>query len=434
MDISPSENEIDQEKELINNGMTRYLIYDIKVNPNTTNKTRQFKNIRTMEVNIVITNLMSCIRKGHHLHYSRDNSWTKKSKYNKKGINNKNIIKAIDQLNEMGYLDNFKTSPQAIDQYRLSSWLTPTKLFIETFCDTDELLEKADISYIQNIERIILRCKKKKKTDYLDNNYTREARRVLNGINLINTSHNILDKDGVILDNLYSRIFNNGKFDQGGRFYGAGVLNIENKMSNDRLRITIDGEPICEIDYSGIHIQLLAILLDVEVDNENIIDIYLTPLPLLYRNIENRNLIKTSINTMINSTSLRDAVGSIQHNVMNVSPEGTYCFKTANDVVIAINDTFPELKEAFCNPSSTGLLLQNIESNIAHSILNVFVEAEMPCLVIHDSFIVRQRDAELLVKTMKEEFNRAMEVDGIVKMKIQKINADGTIYSADCSC
>src|SRR5947207_9185465 len=50
------------------------------------------------------------------------------------------------------------------------------------------------------------------------------------------------------------RIFNDGSFERGGRFYGGWWQGVPQHY---RMHITIDGEPTVEADYSAIHPRLL---------------------------------------------------------------------------------------------------------------------------------------------------------------------------------
>ena len=50
------------------------------------------------------------------------------------------------------------------------------------------------------------------------------------------------------------RVFNNAKWEEGGRFYGGWWQTLPKKW---RKRITILGFPTHEIDYSGLHIAIL---------------------------------------------------------------------------------------------------------------------------------------------------------------------------------
>ena len=53
------------------------------------------------------------------------------------------------------------------------------------------------------------------------------------------------------------RIFNNGSFDEGGRFYGGWWQSIPREF---RKHITINHKPTEEVDYSGHHLRILYAL------------------------------------------------------------------------------------------------------------------------------------------------------------------------------
>ena len=57
--------------------------------------------------------------------------------------------------------------------------------------------------------------------------------------------------------------------------------------------------------------------------------------------------------------------------------------------------------------SGAGIKLQNLDSNIAAHVLNDLTNREIPCLTVHDSFIVTRQNEEHLAKAM----DRAMDIE-----------------------
>lgn len=61
----------------------------------------------------------------------------------------------------------------------------------------------------------------------------------------------------------------------------------------------------------------------------------------------------------------------------------------ASDLVKYIEEKLVDVKSMLCNNVSTGLWLQNVESEIMSKVVEMFVQENAPLLPVHDSAIVR---------------------------------------------
>jgi hypothetical protein len=85
---------------------TRLLTYDIKVRIGLRHKIRavlDYHDVTTL--NVICANLISCLRKGCVLVYSRNTSRVGNSN---KGVNARKVIKCVDFLERGGYIVSFK--------------------------------------------------------------------------------------------------------------------------------------------------------------------------------------------------------------------------------------------------------------------------------------------------------------------------------------
>jgi len=55
------------------------------------------------------------------------------------------------------------------------------------------------------------------------------------------------------------------------------------------------------------------------------------------------------------------------------------------------------------------LKLQNLDSRITDIILKTMTNSKIPCLPVHDSYIVNERDKDFLLEVMKESYEYIME-------------------------
>lgn len=354
-------------------------------------------------IEVVLTNLLRC-SKDEKLLYSRSKNkgFTKIRRYNPLGITVERLVKVIDILEEYGLLMNFIGNPAKNKENRVPSFIQPTDLFLDTFSDLDTLSESVEELYMDKEECLILRDEHKQLVEYRDNYYTRTARAVVVGLNSINRSFMFHDKDKQEITNHYCRIYNES-FDKGGRFYRANILNIKNKGTNDRLKITCNYEPMVEVDYCNLHIMLLTVLQGFQYNPE--IDLYNKCIPEKWINKNTRSVVKLATNIMLNAKTKRSATSAIQELLEDYLKTSSDDFPSdckSKTVMDWIYKGHAKLSEFFCSVDSTGLELMKLDSDMAHHVIHCFVSEEKPILPIHDSFLVRRSDKMFLVEAMAD--------------------------------
>lgn len=398
----------------------RMMSLNIAIDPQVKRLTNNWK-VNKVVVNVVIMNMLACMSKDVRLYYSRGNNSKIKNMYNKRGINGLEIKNAVSYLESIGYLINHIAPRQyGPIEVKMSSWIEPTPFFMSEFITDMELLEKAGSALNAAWMPIILRDADKKPVDYRADEYTFAIEAVLNRMNETNGQYTFTDHEGKEFQNWYCRIFNNSNFMQGGRFYKASVLNINNK-ENNRLHIKIDGESVVEVDYTALHIFMTAEKLGCAYEfgddpYKRITDI-------------DRGIVKLAVNTMFNCTSRKQAVMALNDRFRRLG----YEIHTGSVVVAAVFKAYPELKDEFCYQQCSGLSLQNKDSWMTHYVANVMSTLGKPFLPVHDSGIVRAQDEALLIELMCNAYKETLKVDSIVHMKRSKM-VNGVVDKEDVSC
>lgn len=192
-----------------------------------------------------------------------------------------------------------------------------------------------------------------------------------------------------------TRIFNDGSFNRGGRYYST----FQGFKSQLRLLITIDNEPVIEVDYKGLHPSLLyqRAGLSEPVQDAYTIDGY------------PRKLVKKAFNILINRKKPAPATNSLifylkknkQQYVDEKYPtaptiDKTYCIALEK----AIRGHHKPIEHFFC--TGIGLELQNHDSLLCSSVFDYFlVKTESIVLAVHDSFIVKQSDIPHLAEAIR---------------------------------
>jgi hypothetical protein len=119
---------------------------------------------------------------------------------------------------------------------------------------------------------------------------------------------------------------------------------------------------------------------------------------------EERNAIKVAVNILLNARTKRAAIGAIEKELPKyVRGWG------AREIVQKIEQKLSSVKHMFCCNQSTGLWLQNVESEMMSRVVSNFVAANAPLLPVHDSAIVREKDVDTLVQSMGKYYCELVE-------------------------
>ena len=346
------------------------------------------------------------------------------SRYNELHISKK-ICLLAHALRDLELLDWAKHShnsdnPKGNRTTRIRASEKLQKLF-QTHC-----LEEGFIRLHDDIEVLILRdidendprhSGKKKKSievEYNDSQlpeYLKTARADLKAYNaLLNRSHvdvGNLDEPVFKLQNdqgrevnfhirqgrhCVRRIFSRGSFDLNGRFYGGWWQQCPKHL---RPFIRLNGEPTVEVDFSGIHPRILAHQIGIELGDD---PYELTQLVSdQFDRLTQRKLVKQLVLIAINAANQNQAYQALRQKFI------------ADFNMILTKKEFEQLLSGFVQAhpqlepflfSDQGIRLMNTDGRIAAEIINEFVQLEKPILTVHDSFIVRVADLELLEAAM----------------------------------
>ena len=87
----------------------------------------------------------------------------------------------------------------------------------------------------------------------------------------------------------------------------------------------------------------------------------------------------------------------------------------ANALINKFIEKHKRIEKYFC--SGEGISLQYLDSRIAEDILMYFYNKDIPCLPVHDSFIVPEKYGEELCDVMKCTYSKHMNYDIEVEKK-----------------
>ena len=207
--------------------------------------------------------------------------------------------------------------------------------------------------------------------------------------------------------NIY-RVFNDFSMDSGGRFYGPFWQQMPQR---DRYRLYIDDEPTVELDYSGLHINLLYALLEIPNTYEGT-DPYATDLShYQISNEDARRIGKQLMVIALNAgdqnkaiAAFRDWLRKEEEDIVKCLPDLTN--KTIKPIMSALENKHPLIKDYFY----TGLAksLMTLDSMILEYGLQKSLDYGFAVLPVHDSIIVQRRHRLIAKQLMEEAFEQRL--------------------------
>ncbi len=384
------------------------------------------KQLRTTLANLFSVNSIS---EDLYIFYSRDRGYYKKSKkYNPNGISFRPLVYLVDNLKEHGWINHIIGRYNKENEEGKRSRMCPSKKLIQTF---NEFKITPKHLYTKQMDCIRLKDTKKKFKEYEDNSVTRSMRVKLHTYNNLLYRTNIkLTRNKKVSNYLeikptnfnnkeYYRIFNDGSFELGGRFYGPWWVGLSKDI---RKYITINNSKTVELDYSSLNIHLLYS--EEGLNYYDLNDKTADPYMLKGVNRDERDINKLIITIALNITDKSKFVYAVKggikgDNDKNYSLGNKKLLKVPNAKEIWRRIRLFEKENSLIKHhlfTGVGKRLQFKDSCIAESIIESMVNNNIPILAIHDSFIVQHRNESNLYKSMDHIF-RSFKLKSVPKIK-----------------
>jgi len=353
-----------------------------------------------------------------------NSSYDFRSRYNSLHLSN-HMILVVRRLYDRGLIGLWKGAEWSGKTTRVWASESLVKAFQEAAIDQFMVVSHEDR------ETVILRDNEKKLIEYRDDELTetdaakvQKMRELLKEYNdaLHNTFIDIPTLDEGYIENLKSgrdevrhsishhhkfvyRVFNNGSFSQGGRFYGGWWQNIPKAYRKD---IFIDDQSTVEIDFKAIHIKLLYAQLGLEIDEElRGDDAYTIEIPFTDDDEEARQIGKMLLLICINAKDEYSALKAFRSGLVNLG-YGKVGLKDKDltPLIQSLKDKHPKIQSSFC--SNAGIHLMNIDAEIAALVLEDCLYFNLLPLIIHDSFIINSLEEEQLRQFMNDAVTRVV--------------------------
>ena len=350
--------------------------------------------------------------------FSRDNNAYKaKSRYNEIHIGKK-VIGVVDELVNEGIIEEKRGFNDKIRGIGFQSRLWASTSLKEKFKSTR--FHQFQLCDHEGRESILLRdINKKAVEDYQDNAMTTFSRSLLAEYNalLANTHIDIFDLDKPVIeigsgskamklaitqqDKFVRRIFNNSRWDEGGRYYGGWWQRCPKTY---RENIVFDGVATAEIDFSGIRIVILYAQEGTNYWAEVNDDPYsIHGINDVDPDIDLRAAAKLLLLTAINAKTPEKAFGAFRQQADAGSPEKSMTNDQLNSILNQLKRKHEPIAHKLA--SGAGIELMYVDSQITERLIERFSRHyRCPILTIHDSYIVPFGYDRILHKEMQAAF------------------------------
>ncbi|HEY8356213.1 MAG TPA: hypothetical protein VIL30_02030 [Ramlibacter sp.] len=194
------------------------------------------------------------------------------------------------------------------------------------------------------------------------------------------------------------RVYNNGTFEEGGRYYGPWWQSVPRRY---RKHIMINGKRTVELDYSSMHPTILGQRLGITIPDK------------FYEiEIGTKKIVKQTFNALLNArgTSIKPVDGYDEAKVG----------MPWREFLKRIKEHYAPFKSYF--GKGEGLKLQRIDSDIAEAVMLHFAKSGRTVLPVHDSFICTEEMEQELAEIMEAEFQR--QTGGTISLSRKRLSEE----------
>lgn len=207
--------------------------------------------------------------------------------------------------------------------------------------------------------------------------------------------------------NIY-RVFNDFSMDSGGRFYGPFWQQMPKR---DRYRLYINDEPTVELDYSGLHINLLYALVGIKRQYKGSDPYSINLSHYKITKDDARRLGKQLMLIALNASDQNKAIAAFREWLRKEEEDIKDCLpdltnKTIKPIMTALENKHPPIKDYFYTGLAKGLM--KVDSMILEDIIQKSLDYGFPVLPIHDSIIVQRRHCPIAKQLMEEAFKNLL--------------------------
>lgn len=319
-----------------------------------------------------------------------------KSRYKKLSLFTLDITKIMDAAKLLNMKKGNRS--KTINGERFQTRIWPTEELLKLFKPFPE-----SVVY-EPTELVLLTDANGKLKEYRDTKRTNRIRSLLQLANTVNEAADIQIK----LNNKFYELHTflhatfKRKFTLHGRLYTTGFFHYQQFDAGERATITINGEPVTELDFSGLHPRLLYAKEGVQynedpysvINPDPIARPFLKAILLRLLNAKNRVKAESAANYWLSQNhGEREALKKIG-------------ITKARPLIEAFYKTHKPIAHYFANGSDNGLKIMNLDSKIALDVIEHFIKQNVPILSVHDSFLMQTKYEVDLRDVMQKAYKK----------------------------
>ena len=337
---------------------------------------------------ILLANLLECKNKRPLMVSLFLPDW-KHTMYGRAGANTINLITV---LRKHGFLEIKKGYKMERQARKTRIWASEKLL---EYCP-----EFSTAVIYDPVELVILRDADGKLKEYKDTAKTDRIRTILKKANAINGKADI--RYGRYKLHPFLHAIFKEKFTMGGRLYTRGYRHYQRFSGEERQEITINGDPVIELDFSGMHPHLLYAKEGIQFFGD--------PYGIVDDRPEARPFLKRILLFLLNAKDEITAEQASNYWLYNHHQEREALkeigITRARPIINAFKISHKRIAHHFFNGKRTGMRIMNLDATIAVEIINSFAKQRKPILAIHDSFIVQEEFRDELNQTMQQTYRK----------------------------
>lgn len=271
----------------------------------------------------------------------------------------------------------------------------PTSLLLSYFP------EKYHGVYLDPVSLVELKDENGKLVEYkATHQFANRVKRVLERANKVNGQARI-EYEGYRIHNPLVAVFYR-KFTLHGRIYTRGYRHFQGHSEEERESMSINGEPVVELDFSGFHPRLLYAREGVQFNED--------PYTLVDDRPEARPFLKQILLCILNAKDWNTAQDAANYWLRNHHTEREQLreigITRARPLMEAFKDAHEPISHHFCTGKETGLRVMNKDARIALDVINHFVKQNKPIMPVHDSFVVQAKYRDELHEVMDRTYQK----------------------------
>lgn len=346
--------------------------------------------LRALE--ILYCNLLVQKRKPLEIYLNRNN-W-KKTRYTGRALFF--IPDLVRILFEKGLINMRKGFNAPIKKSSRMTRIWATDKLLDAF----PILPKNIIS--EPVEVIVLKDWEGHLLEYKDTAKTYRMRAILERVNKVNSKSDIRYKEYKLSTSLHAIFIES--FSLYGRMHSRGYMHYQGLSGYEREDITINGNPVVELDFSALHPNLLYAKEGIQYPLDK------DPYAAIDDKPKLRPFFKQVLLRLLNSKDVKTAKKAIdywfylnQSEAMALSKTG-YTRETSLLLIETFQKVHAPISNYFCSGKKTGLQIMNKDAQIALSVIGYFARKNIPILSIHDSFMIEAKYKHELYLVMKNKY------------------------------